>query len=345
MFLADLGADVVMVERPGGAFELVAPEQELSRRGKRSVVLDLKQPAGVGGLLELVAHADVLIEGNRPGVTERLGVGPDECLAVRPSLVYGRMTGWGQDGPLAQEAGHDIDYIALTGALHAIGPAQGQPQIPLNLVGDFGGGGMYLAAGVLAALFSAARTGRGQVVDAAMVDGAAHLMTMLYGMLAGGIWHDRRASNEIDGGSPFYQVYRTADDRWLAVGAGSGEPKFFTPLLAVLGLPELAASHHDRDRWPEMAARISAIFQTRTSAEWLAAFEGTDACVAPVLSMTEAPRHPHLRARGTFVAPDGVVQPAPSPRFSLTRAGIDTGPPLRGQHSFDDVLDEWRKTP
>src|SRR5215211_743357 len=329
MLLADLGAEVLAVDRPatgqGGWPALFA-------RGRRRVAVDLKHPEGPGLVLDLVAGADALVEGFRPGVAERLGIGPDACLARNPRLVYGRVTGWGQEGPLAGSAGHDIDYIALAGALHPVGPADGPPVPPLNLLGDFGGGGMLLALGVVAALLEAARSGRGQVVDAAMVDGAALLTTQLHELLAAGLWTDRRGANLLDGGAPFYGVYETADGRHLAVGAL--EPQFWAELLERLGLDaaELPAQL-DRNGWPELRERLAALFRTRPRDEWCELLAGTDACVAPVLGLGEAPAHRHNRARGTFVDVGGVVQPAPAPRFSRTPPGPPQPPARAGEHT------------
>lgn len=336
MLLADLGADVVRVERPAGydGGAPVEPRFQLMNRGRRTLPVDLKDPAGVDTALTLIERADALVEGFRPGVAEKLGVGPDEALAVNPRLVYGRMTGWGQDGPLATAPGHDLTYIAVTGALHAIGPADGPPSIPLNLVGDFGGGALYLALGVVSALLEAQRSGRGQVVDAAMVDGAASLMTAFYGFRAGGYWSDERAANRLDSGAPWYHVYETSDGRWIGVAAN--ETRFWRNLVELLGfatddLPE----QHDRTRWPEVVERFAEIFRTRTRDEWCALAEGREACLAPVLSMAEAPEHPHLHARGTFVEVDGIVQPAPAPRFSRTPGSIRRPDPTA------DVLADW----
>ncbi|MGW0946442.1 CaiB/BaiF CoA transferase family protein [Streptomyces sp. NPDC002623] len=328
MLLADLGAEVVRVDRPERAAEPDAggPADVLDR-GKRSVVLDLKHPAGSAALLRLVERADILIEGFRPGVTERLGIGPHDCLARNPRLVYGRMTGWGQDGPLAAAAGHDITYIALTGALGAIGDAGGPPQIPLNLVGDFGGGGCYLVIGVLAALHAAARTGRGQVVDAAIVDGTAHLLASTFAKLGRDEWSDQRGVNRFDGGWPFYAVYETKDGRHMAVGAL--ERKFYRCLVALLDLGVDPDRQHDRSTWPELRRLLTKRFAERTRGEWAERFEGTDACVAPVLSLTEAAAHPHLAARASLFTRDGVVQPAAAPRFSATPSSPGrTAPPI-----------------
>ncbi|MBM3559230.1 MAG: CoA transferase, partial [Alphaproteobacteria bacterium] len=319
MMLSDLGADVLRVDRtePSGLGVPRPDRFDLLRRGRRSAALDLKRPEGVTALRRLARAADIVIDPFRPGVLERLGIGPDVLLADNPGLVVGRMTGWGQDGPLADTAGHDIDYIAIVGALHPMGEPDGRPVPPLNLIGDFGGGAMFLVAGVLAALLSRGRTGRGQVVDAAMTDGAAYLMTMFYGMQADGSWQDRRGANALDGAAPFYGTYETADGKWIAIGPI--EAKFWSEFLARAGLaPTAMAPQWERAKWDEGRRRLAAHFRTRTREEWVAAFEGSDACVAPVLSLAEAPAHPHNRARRTFVAADGVTQPAPAPRFSAT---------------------------
>ncbi|MFG1613268.1 CaiB/BaiF CoA transferase family protein [Nonomuraea wenchangensis] len=339
MMLADLGADVVRVDRPGGgAFFPGLEHLDLLNRGKRSVVLDLKRPEAVAAVLSMAAVADVLIEGYRPGVAERLGLGPEACHARNPRLVYGRMTGWGQDGPMAQQAGHDIGYIALTGALHAIGEAGGPPQIPVNLVGDFGGGGNYLVIGVLAALREADRSGQGQVVDAAIVDGTAHLLAGTHMMLATGTWADERGVNLLDGGAPFYSVYETADGRHMAVGAL--EPKFYAELLATLELDEDPARQHDKARWPALRDKLAAAFASRSQAEWSAVFAGSDACVAPVVGLREAADHPHIKARGSIVEHEGLLQPAPAPRFSRTPTALGPPPPAPGRHTLE-VLEEW----
>ena len=317
MLLADLGAEVVRVDRPERAAEPDAGgPADVLNRGKRSVVLDLKHPAGPAALLQLAERADVLTEGFRPGVTERLGIGPHECLARNPRLVYGRMTGWGQSGPLAAAAGHDLTYIALTGALGAIGDAAGPPQIPLNLVGDFGGGGCYLVIGVLAALHAVGRTGVGQVVDAAIVDGTAHLLASTFGKLGRGAWTDERGINQLDGGWPFYAVYETKGGGHVAVGAL--EAKFYRRLIELLKLDVDPGLQHDRSTWPELRRRLAERFAERTRDEWAALFEGTDACVAPVLGLTEAAAHPQLAARSSLFTREGVVQPAAAPRFSET---------------------------
>jgi alpha-methylacyl-CoA racemase len=280
----------------------------------------------------------VLIEGYRPGVAERLGLGPADCWERNPRLVYGRMTGWGQTGPSARAAGHDINYIALTGALHAIGDAGGPPQIPLNLIGDFGGGGAYLAIGILAALREADRTGRGQVVDAAIVDGTAHLLAGTFGLMASGFWEDRRGVNVLDGGAPFYAVYETSDGRHMAVGAI--EAKFYSELLRLLDLDDDPARQHDRDDWPRTRARLAETFRQRTQAAWAQLFAGTDACVAPVLPLREAGGDPHLAARHTFIEVDGVVQPAPAPRFGNHPSPIPAPAPTVGEHT-EAVLRDW----
>lgn len=330
MLLADLGADVIRIDRPGPSALPVPmpPEADILRRGRPSVALDLKHPDGLAALLALVERADVLIEGYRPGVAERLGLGPDECLARNPRLVYGRMTGWGQDGPLAQRAGHDSGYIAITGALAAIGRAGGPPQLPLNLVGDFGGGGMYLVVGILAALLEARVSGMGQVVDAAIVDGTAHLSSMIVGMVSGGAWSSERGTNFLDSGVPFYDVYETKDGGWMAVGPL--EQPFYDELLLRLGLTEVAPNRLDPSEWPALRALLTETFLARTRDEWAECFFDSDACVAPILSFEEAPQHPHLKARGTYVDHEGVIQPAPAPRFSRTPGALTTPPPKPG---------------
>ncbi|MEV4557647.1 CaiB/BaiF CoA-transferase family protein [Kitasatospora sp. NPDC049285] len=338
MLLADLGADVVRVDRPGGAALGPAPEYDLTNRNKRSVTVDLKSPEGPGLVLELAARADLLIEGYRPGVAERLGVGPDACLARNPALVYGRMTGWGQQGPLAASAGHDIGYLATSGLLGMIGPADGPPAVPANLLGDYAGGSLYLVVGLLAALHHARTTGTGQVVDAAIVDGAAHLSTLLWGLLAAGQWHDARGVNLLDGGAPWYGVFRTADDRWMAVGAL--EPQFYAEFARLLELGADAPAQYDLARWPELRERIAARFATRTQAEWSTVFEGRDACVAPVLTMRQAAVHPHLAARGSYTEHDGVVQPGVAPRLSATPGRLRTPPARPGAHTAE-VARDW----
>jgi alpha-methylacyl-CoA racemase len=339
MLLADLGAEVLAVDRPASG---QPGWPALFARGRRRVAVDLKHPDGPGVVLDLVAAADALVEGFRPGVAERLGIGPDACLARNPRLVYGRVTGWGQEGPLAGSAGHDIDYIALAGALHPVGPAGGPPVPPVNLLGDFGGGGMLLALGVVAALLEAGRSGQGQVVDAAMVDGAALLTTQLHELLAAGLWTDRRGANLLDGAAPFYTVYETVDGRHLAVGAL--EPQFYAELLERVGLAaEDLPDQHDRAGWPLLRERLAAVFRTRTRDEWCRLLEGTDACVAPVLSLLETPTHPHNQARATFVDVGGTPQPAPAPRFSRTPCATPTPPPTRGDD--DQTLAAWGLDP
>jgi alpha-methylacyl-CoA racemase len=336
MMLADQGATVLRIDRPGAAAPR-RPERELMNRGRQSAVLDLKHPRGIDALLRLADVADVLLEGFRPGVTERMGAGPDVCLARNPRLVYARMTGWGQDGPAAKTAGHDIGYIARTGALHATGRAGGPPQFPANLLGDFGGGGMLMAFGICAALVERGTSGRGQVIDAAIVDGVASLLAMPFMLMAQGFWRDERGVNLLDSGAPWYDVYETADGKWMAVGAL--EPQFYAALLAGLGLEDLP-DRGDPRNWPELRARLAARFAQRTRDEWTAVFAGSDACAEPVLSLTEAAADPHLAARGTYVTGDGLTQPAPSPRFSRTPGRLSQPPPVPGQHTTQ-ALTEW----
>jgi alpha-methylacyl-CoA racemase len=332
MLLADLGADVIRIDRAGAVAggDPERPPADLLARGRRSV--------GVEVVLDLVERADVLFEGFRPGVAERLGIGPDECLARNPRLVYGRMTGWGQDGPYAPTAGHDINYIALAGALDPLGRRGGPPTPPLNLVGDFGGGGLMLAFGIVAALLEARTSGRGQVIDAAMVDGAASLMTMTHSFRAMGIWNDERGTNMLDTGAHFYDVYETADGRYVSIG--SIEPQFYAELLRLTGLEgEELPWQHERSEWPAMKERLAAVFRTKTRDEWCEVMEGSDVCFAPVLSMAEAVEHPHNVARGTFVEVAGIPQPGPAPRFSRTPGQVRTPPAHAGQHT-DEVLAE-----
>ena len=341
MLLADLGATVLRVDRtlPSG-LGVQRPERfDLLLRNRRSVPLDLKDPAAIELVLKMVAGADVLIEGFRPGVTERLGLGPEVCRARNPRLVYGRITGWGQSGPLAQVPGHDINYIALTGALHAIGRAGQPPTPPVNLVGDFGGGTLYLVMGILAALHERQTSGRGQVVDAAMVDGVASLMTQPHGSHAAGLMSTERGTNITDSGAPFYEVYRCADAQWVALGAV--EAKFYAQALAVLGLESLLAEQWNRATWGAAKTLITSKFSQRTRDQWCQAFEGTESCFAPVLSLAEAPQHPHLQARGTYVDVAGVVQPAPAPRFG--RSVPDTPRPFRPWQADegDQILAPW----
>lgn len=333
MLLADLGADVVRVDRVTAVQGRTAAEVSMRglSRNRRSVAVDLKHPHGVEVLLRLVDRADVLIEGFRPGVAERLGFGPEVCLGRNPALIFGRMTGWGQEGPLASRAGHDLTYAALAGALHPIGRAGEPPPPPLNFVADFGGGGAYLAVGVLAALVERQRSGRGQVVDAAMVDGVASLTAFFHGLLQMGAWTTQRASNLLDGAAPFYDTYATADGRFVAVGAL--EPQFFAELLERLGLDPADWPQHDRARWPEQKERLAAIFASRTRDDWEQVFADSDACVVPVLALDEAPHHPHLVARGSFTAVGGATQPAPAPRLSRTPAAIERDAPAFGEHT------------
>jgi len=340
MLLADMGADVLRIDRLAAAdLGLPLPTQyEVMSRGRRSIALDLKNPQAIAMVLDLAARADVLIEGFRPGVMERLGLGPEPCLKRNPRLVYGRITGWGQDGPLAEEAGHDINYIALSGALHAIGREGDAPLPPLNLVGDFGGGAMYLAFGVACALFEARACGKGQVVDAAMVEGAASLMAMFYGRAAAGDWRDRRGVNVLDGGAPWYDTYETADGKHVAVGAIEG--RFYAALIERMGLANAGLpGQHERARWPELRAVFAKTFKSKTRDEWCKVMEGSDACFAPVLSLAEAPAHPHNRARGAFVEIAGVVQPGPAPRFSRTPGAVVRGAPERGQGGAGALAD------
>jgi alpha-methylacyl-CoA racemase len=341
MLLADLGADVIRIDRPGGnALQVASPERDILGRGRPSAAVNLKDPRGIQLVLDLVERADILIEGFRPGVTERLGLGPEECHARNPALVYGRMTGWGQEGPLAQTAGHDVNYIAVAGALDPIGRAGGPPQIPLNLVGDFAGGSMYLVTGVLAALTHARSTGEGQVVDAAITDGAAHLLAMPLTMQQAGAWNPERGTNLLDSGAPFYDVYKTADGRWMSVGGL--EPQFYTAMEAVLAIDNLP-DRYDLASWPALRTILAETFATRTQAEWVELFDGTDACVAPVVPMHEAAQHPHNVARGTYVERDGLVQPAPAPRFSQTPATLTT-PPARPGADTAEALGAWGVT-
>ncbi len=336
MILADLGADVIRIERPGGSALAVTPAHDFLNRGRPSVALNLKEPAAVEVVLRLVAQADILVEGMRPGVTERLGLGPQDTLAVNPRLVYGRMTGWGQEGPWSQAAGHDLNYVAMTGALFGLGQDPARPQFPSNLVGDFGGGSTYLVIGLLAALLEARISGQGQVVDAAIVDGTAHLNAMASAMLAGGVLKEERAANLLDGGVPFYDLYETSDGRHLSVGAL--EPQFFAELVRLLQLPPDAPGQADTERYDELRGLIAERIGSRTMAHWVEVFEGSDACAFPVLTLTEAAQEPHLVARGVFVAPDGAVQPAPAPRFSRTEATLTSPPSTAGAQTREALL-------
>jgi alpha-methylacyl-CoA racemase len=344
MVLSDLGADVLRIDRAdavgGGA---PAPDFDILGRGRRSVAVDLKADGGAEVVLRLVEAADALLEGFRPGVAERLGIGPAPALARNPRLVYGRMTGWGQDGPLAPTAGHDITYAAVAGALAHIGRAGAPPTPPLNLVADFGGGGMLLAVGLLAGILHARETGQGQVVDAAMVDGTALLMAPFFGASAMGFWSDERGTNLLDSGAPYYDVYRCADGGEVAVGAI--EPQFFAELLAVLGLPpDTVPDQDDHARWPELRQALRDRLATEPREVWLARAEGRDACLAPVLPMAEVPQHPHVRARRTIVEQAGVPQPAPAPRFSATPPALERGPARVGEHTHDALAD-WGFSP
>ena len=341
MLLSDMGAEVLRVDRVEESHLgiLMGHRYNLLCRGRRSVAIDLKHREGRESALKLIAGSQGLIEGFRPGVMERLGLGPDECWARNPRLVYGRVTGWGQDGPLARAAGHDINYIALTGALHGIGEQSGPPVPPLNLVGDFGGGGVYLALGLVAGMLEAQTSGKGQVIDAAMVDGAASQMTYVYGLRAAGQWTDGRADNTLDGGAPNYRAYETRDGKYIAIGPV--EPKFWVRLLQLIGAEkEDLHQLEDRSKWPRMCERLAQIFCTRTREAWRQLLEGSDVCFAPVLDMGEAPEHPHNRDRQTFVEVEGVPQPAPAPRFSRTPSRIQRPPAKPGEHTRD-ALKDW----
>lgn len=343
MVLSDLGADVVRIVRPGGLAS--GPEGvdvdvrfDVTGRGRRSITVDLRDPAGVSQVLGLVAHADVLLEGFRPGVMERLGLGPDACMSLRPELVYGRMTGWGQEGPLAAAAGHDINYVAISGALHAIGRRDEPPPPPLNYIGDYGGGAMLLAVGVLAALQERSRSGRGQVVDSAMTDGAALLSAAFYGFKAAGEWRPAREDNFLDGGAHYYGTYACLDGKFVSIGAI--EPKFYRELLERCGIQDpLFERQNDRAAWPQLKGALAEVFRTRRRDEWVALLEGTDVCFAPVLDWDEAPQHPHNRARETFIEVAGVLQPAPAPRFSRTSCAQPREP--GATVSMNELLSEW----
>jgi alpha-methylacyl-CoA racemase len=341
MMLSDMGAEVLRVVRPpaAGANSSRDPATDVLARGRPSVAIDLKHPQGAETVLRLVERADVLTEGFRPGVVERLGIGPEACLARNPRLIYGRMTGWGQTGPIAHSAGHDINYIALAGVLHAIGRKGEAPVPPLNLIGDFGGGGMLLAFGIVCALLERSQSGQGQVIDAAMVDGAALLMAAWHGALHAGNWREERGANAVDGGAPYYDTYETADGKYVAIG--SLEPQFYTELLRLTGLDAAPLPERsNRDAWPELHARLSAVFRTKTRDEWCAIMEGSDVCFAPVLSMSEAYAHPQNMARNTFIDVAGVRQPAPAPRFSRSVAEVSSPPASPGEHT-DVALRDW----
>jgi alpha-methylacyl-CoA racemase len=338
MILADLGADVIRVERPGGQL-LAGGANDLLTRGRPSVALDLKHPDAAATVLDLVEQADVLVEGMRPGVAERLGLGPDDCRARNPRLVYGRMTGWGQDGPLAKAAGHDLNYVAITGALYGLGQDKTRPHFPGNLIGDFGGGSTYLVIGILAALLEARLSGEGQVVDAAIVDGTAHLNAMTSAFLASGTYAEERAANLLDGGAPYYDLYETSDGRHMSVGAL--EPQFYDAFVELLGVRDVAPDRHDPASAEALRKLFTETFASRTQAEWTALFEGTDACVAPVVKLSEAPEHPHLRARGVFVEKDGLVQPRPAPRFSRTHPSLTSPPAPEAGSDTRTALAAW----
>ncbi len=330
MMLADMGAEVISITRKSAPADAKV-ENSISERGKKSIALNLKDPRAIEAVLKLCESADALIEGFRPGVTERLGIGPEECMARNPKLVYGRMTGWGQTGPMSQMAGHDINYISLSGALHAIGRAGEKPVPPLNLVGDFGGGGMYLAFGVVSALLEATRSGKGQVVDTSMVEGSASLMHMMYGSLNTGMfdWQDERGVNLLDTGAHFYDTYETRDGKYMSVGPI--EPQFYHLLKEKMELDDAEFEpQFDMARWPALKDRLTEVFLTKTRDEWCEIFDGTDACVAPILSMTEAPQHPHNVARKSFIEVDGHIQPGPAPKFSRTAPEVTKGAPRRG---------------
>jgi alpha-methylacyl-CoA racemase len=341
MLLSDMGAEVLRLDRAEDANLGISTESKynLLGRGRRSVAIDLKRREGTELALKLIERADALIEGFRPGVMERLGLAPDVCQARNPKLVYGRMTGWGQDGPLALAAGHDINYIALTGALHSIGRRGEAPVPPLNLVGDFGGGGVYLALGVVAGLLEAQKSGKGQVIDVAMIDGASSLMAAIYGLRGAGVWNDNRGENILDTGAHYYNVYETSDGKYVSIGSIEG--KFYAELLRLTGLEgEKLPRQNDRTQWPAFQERLKAVFKTKTRDQWCAIMEGSEVCFSPVLTMIEAPQHPHNRHRGTFVEVDGVVQPAPAPRFSRTPSKIQRPPARPGEHT-EEGLREW----
>jgi alpha-methylacyl-CoA racemase len=337
MMLSDMGAEIVRVERKGG-LALAAPKYDILTRNRRSIFIDLRKSEGVEALLKMVEQVDALQEGFRPGVMEKLGLGPDVCLKRNPCLVYGRMTGWGQKGNLAKAAGHDINYIALSGALHAIGRKDQTPVPPLNLVGDFGGGGMLLAFGMVCALFEAQKSGQGQIVDAAMVDGSATLMAMIYGLRAAGLWSDKRGVNLIDGGAHFYDTYETSDGKYIAIG--SIEPQFYDLLLKLAEIDDPDFENQlDAAKWPQLKNKLSEIFKQKTRDEWCDIMEGSDVCFAPVLSMSEASQHPHNKERQTFCEIDGVLQPSPAPRFSHNKPEIKNPPPDPGQDTKAVLVD------
>lgn len=338
MMLSDMGAEVIRIEKQG-QFKRVNPRYDVLTRNRRSLMVDMKNPAGIDVVLRMIEQADALQEGFRPGVMEQLGLGPEVCLDRNPRLVYGRMTGWGQQGPLSHVAGHDINYIALSGALHGIGRPGEKPVVPLNLIGDFGGGGMLLAFGMVCALFEARQSGKGQVVDAAIIDGAAALMAMIYGLRASGLWSDRRGRNLLDGGAHFYDTYETKDGKYISIG--SVEPGFYKTLRQLAGLNETDFDEQmDSQKWPALKKKLEKAFKTKTRDEWCGLMEGSDACFSPVLTTAEAAKHPHNRHRKTFIENDGLLQQSPAPRFSRTRPQIRRKPPLPGEHT-DQVLEEF----
>ena len=336
MMLSDMGAEVIRIDRPGS---VAGRTPDVLARNRLSIAVDLKKPEGVETVLRLAETADAIFEGFRPGVTERLGLGPDDCMARNPKLVYGRMTGWGQDGPMAEAAGHDINYIGLAGALHAIGRPEEKPVPPLNMVGDFGGRGMLLAFGLVCGMLEAQKSGKGQVVDAAMVDGAASLMTMVYGLHAAGAWKEERQSNLLDGGAPFYTSYRTKDDRYMAVAPI--ESRFYKNLLNALGLGDIdPADQRDESQWDVVRQKLQAVFASKTRDEWCELLDGKETCCTPILDMSEVSSHPHNAARKTFVSIDGITQPAPAPRFSRTESEISS-PAGHVRSDLHQVLKEW----
>lgn len=342
MLLSDMGADVLRIDRTAASGLGIGQREtrfEVLGRGRRSISVDLKHPDGVETVLRLCEQADAIMEGFRPGVAERLGIGPEACQGRNARLVFGRMTGWGQDGPISLAAGHDINYIALSGVLHAIGTRDSGPVPPLNLTGDFGGGAMFLAFGLLAAIWEAQRSGQGQVVDVSMVEGSAYLQAAIYGMHAAGYWVDKRGENVLDTGAPYYNVYETSDGKWVSIG--SIEPKFYEELLEKSGLADAdLPAQNERDKWPQMTQAFAEVFKQKTRDEWCAIMEGSDICFAPVLSMAEVPNHPQNAARGSFVDLAGVTQPGPAPKFSRTRPEIQRDPPRLGEHT-EQGLQDW----
>ncbi len=343
MMLADMGAEMIRVDRKVMTMQVVSPKYELLQRSRRSIIIDLKKPEGIKAVLKCIDQADALIEGFRAGVMERLGLGPEVCMKRNPKLVYGRITGWGQDGPLARAAGHDINYIAITGALNAIGNKNGKPVPPLNLLGDFGGGGLLLAFGMACALFEAQKSGKGQVVDAAMVDGVSVIMATFHGLRAAGFWSDQRGENLIDSGAHFYDTYETSDGKYVSVG--SMEPQFYALLLEKMEITDPEFDDQlNQDNWPVLKEKIAAIFKTKTRDEWCELMEGTDVCFAPVLSLPEAYTHPHNIERNAFVEIEGIKHPAPAPRFSRTVPEIQGPPAIPGAHT-EAIMEDWGFTP